>query len=164
MQHDVRGECNGGDTAVDGICGSLEAFFRMNRFLRTLVVVVSLVGATVLAGCASTRSGAVHPSGDDSFVLISAGQLIVPRGPRPWIWYLVDRDTRTCWLRIGESINPLDCCALTRVAEARETVHWVTPESCEHAPDTPAVEDSGERDSEGDERGLHGEDEIFGGN
>jgi hypothetical protein len=89
--------------------------------IRCLVLPFALALSTS-GGCSPTR-GTVRTGGSDPLVVIEAGLARVHGGGFE-VRYLIDRSTRTCWLVMGDSVAPLDCCALRRVEAARAHLDW----------------------------------------
>jgi hypothetical protein len=86
------------------------------------LLAVALAASVASLACVPTR-GTVRAGREDPLVMIEAG-LARFQGGGWFVRYLVDKSTRTCWLVMGSSVAPLDCCALTRVKEARSHVSW----------------------------------------
>jgi hypothetical protein len=86
------------------------------------LLAVALAASVASLACVPPR-GTVRAGREDPLVIIAAG-LTHFHGMDLPVSYLVDKSTRTCWLVISSSVAPLDCCALTRVKEARSHVSW----------------------------------------
>jgi len=99
------------------------------KLLSSLVLVSSL-----LAGCVTSTPGVVRTAHDNPMVTIGAGEATVSGLGQAWrVWYVIDRATETCWMKLGDSAGQMSCCDLRRVAAAREYLTWVNAASCQPA-------------------------------
>ena len=89
-----------------------------------------VLGALLTASaCVTSAPGSTQTRASNPLVTIGAGQAEIG-GARYWhVWYVIDRRTRTCWMKLGDAGAQLDCCALHRVTEAQPYLTWA------HCPD-----------------------------
>lgn len=90
-----------------------------------MFVRAAIVGMLLLASaCFASKLGEVQSSKDNPFVTIAAGEIDYgPGSGNVRLWYLIDRQTQTCWLTPGGP-TPIDCCAVHRVSQARQYITW----------------------------------------
>lgn len=92
-----------------------------------------LISSLLLAGAGCRMHmdpGRVATSDQNPFVMIEAGNVEFGGG-RWYTRYVVDQATQTCWLMIGASSNPIDCCRVARAADsARPYISWLDATSC----------------------------------
>lgn len=109
----------------------------MTRIGATLLV--AALGVSLDAGCAtSVQHGRVlEGSAEDPFVTVEAGNVQLRSG-RFFARYAVDRATHTCWLIVGTSLAPMECCAARRASALREVITWESDASCGPTPEPTA--------------------------
>lgn len=93
--------------------------------------------ALFAVGCVSSTHGRTldgHP--DSPFVAVEAGTIRLSMGHYTSA-YIVDRATRTCWIRLYESHLPLRCCDARRVPALAEVITWESDATCAAAPSPP---------------------------
>ncbi len=95
--------------------------------MRTLLV--SVVSMLTLAGCATSTPGVVRTKPDSPLVTIEAGE-VDTKDVTYVAWYVVDRATETCWLKLHDSGAAMDCCKLRRVEQAKPFIHWENDDTC----------------------------------
>lgn len=93
--------------------------------------VISALAGMLVTACfqKSMTPGEVRIAEDDPIVMIEAGNMEFKYGTL-FVRYVVDRATRTCWIRIGGSNDRLRCCELARVEAARQYITWPVAENC----------------------------------
>ena len=82
------------------------------------------------AACVSSTPGVVRTDTRNPLVSIGAGEVDVGGGSYWRAWYVIDRATQTCWLKLGDSGAALDCCALRKVPAAAPYIQWQDDVSC----------------------------------
>ncbi len=94
-------------------------------------LLISALAGALLTACLqrSMTPGEVRIAENDPIVMIEAGNMEFDGG-KLFVRYLIDRSTRTCWVKVGGSHERLRCCELARVPAARQYITWATPESC----------------------------------
>jgi hypothetical protein len=106
-------------------------------------LVLAAVLASLATACISSSPGVVRASNDNPLVTIGAGEAVISAGGDAWrVWYVIDRATETCWMKLGDAGDQMDCCDLRKVAAAREHIGWETDATCAPAtlmPAAPAV-------------------------
>ena len=109
---------------------------------RPLALATAAVAVVLASGCFRTsvqHGRELRGYDDDPFVTVEAGNVQFRMG-RYYARYTVDRATHTCWLVVGGSLAPMDCCASRRVPALREVITWESDASCSRpAAPTPAV-------------------------
>lgn len=95
-----------------------------------LVALSVALAALTQWGCNPPSRETVRAGTSDPLVVIAAG-LANFGGGHPafggghaYVRYLIDQSTQTCWLILGDSVAPMDCCALWRVKAARPHLRW----------------------------------------
>jgi hypothetical protein len=90
---------------------------------RAIVLVVLLIASVA---CISSTPGGTRTSADNPLVTIGAGRAEVGPANYYYVWYVIDKRTQTCWMKLGDAGAQLDCCALRRVSEAQPYITWAT--------------------------------------
>jgi hypothetical protein len=86
----------------------------------------------LLTACVNSSTDFVAKDYDSKVVTIGAGTAVVSTDEESgWrLWYIIEPGTRTCWLKIGDSVGALDCCQLWLVERARRHISWLTASEC----------------------------------
>ena len=93
-------------------------------FTRAVVLAPLL---TAFAACIpSSTPGVTRATADNPLVTIGAGAANVGAPSGLLVWYVIDKQTQTCWMTLGQALAQLDCCALRRVSEARPYITWTS--------------------------------------
>lgn len=79
---------------------------------------------TASAACVTSTPGLTRATADNPLVSIGAGKIEVGVGSFWHVWYVIDKRTQTCWMKLGDAGAQLDCCALRRVSEAQPYITW----------------------------------------
>jgi hypothetical protein len=90
-------------------------------FMRDVVLGILL---TASAACVTSTPGVTRTSSDNPLVTIGAGGAEIGGGTFWRVWYVIDKRTQTCWMKLGDAGAQLDCCALRRVSEAQPYITW----------------------------------------
>jgi hypothetical protein len=96
--------------------------------------ILSLATLMLCSGCYSSLPGVVHASDDNPIAVVGAGEIDIGSGAHYYARYLVDRRAGVCWFFAGDSVAPMDCCALQRVGEARPFLNWMDRNACPTSP------------------------------
>jgi hypothetical protein len=78
------------------------------------------------AACVSSTPGVTRTSTENPLVTIGAGYAEIGIGAAWRAWYVIDKRTQTCWMKLGDAGAQLDCCALHRVREAQPYITWTS--------------------------------------
>jgi hypothetical protein len=98
----------------------------MNRPLVSLTASIALL----LSACITSTPGVVRTSTDNPLVSIGAGKIEVGPTAGWFVWYVIDKRTETCWMKLGDSAGAMDCCALRKVPEAVPVITWESDATC----------------------------------
>jgi hypothetical protein len=89
---------------------------------------------TTAAACITSMPGETRTTAESSLVTIGAGRAEIGGGYYR-VWYLIDKQTQTCWMKLGDAGGQLDCCALRRVSEAQPYITWTScPDDVQRSP------------------------------
>jgi hypothetical protein len=91
----------------------------------------SLLAAS-LFGCATVAPpGHVNATADNPIVSVRAGLADFQNSTYGRnVYYLIDRNTETCWFSTTDAVAPMDCCAVRKVPQAASIVTWATDATC----------------------------------
>ena len=98
--------------------------------------VTCLTAVLLLSGCPeypSSRPGVVQTSEGNPLASVGAGQVEIG-GNAFFARYVIDSRAHLCWFNVGDSVAPVDCCALQRVEEARPFLKWLDASACPSSP------------------------------
>ena len=94
---------------------------------------------TASAACVRSAPGTTRATDDNPLVTIGAGHAEVGPGTYWHVWYVIDKRTQTCWMKLGDAGAQLDCCALRRVSEAQPYITWTRcPDDAPRSAGTPS--------------------------
>jgi hypothetical protein len=94
-------------------------------------LVLAALVASLATACISSSPGVVRASEDNPLVTIGAGEAVISAGGDAWrAWYVIDRASETCWMKLGDAGAQMDCCDLRKVPAAREHIAWETDATC----------------------------------
>ena len=102
---------------------------------------VVLGALLTVSACVTSAPGSTQTRASNPLVTIGAGQAEIGGGSFWHVFYVIDKRTQTCWMKLGDTGGQLDCCALRRVTEAQPYITWT---SCpDDAPRSPAITPGG---------------------
>jgi hypothetical protein len=101
-------------------------------FARAVVLGALLTGS---AACVTSTPGLARTRANNPLVTIGAGYAEIGGGSYWRVWYVIDKRTQTCWMKLGDAGAQLDCCALRRVSEAQPYIAWAScPDEAQRSP------------------------------
>jgi hypothetical protein len=92
---------------------------------------VASPGYTGLIGNEKSTPGERISAPNNHIVSIGAGKVEIGTTSYWRAWYLIDRGTHTCWMKVGESLGAMDCCALMGIKGAITHLTWLTGGACD---------------------------------
>ncbi|MCP4677269.1 MAG: hypothetical protein GY854_17495 [Deltaproteobacteria bacterium] len=67
---------------------------------------------------------------ENPIITIGAGYVEVGTKSYWNAWYLIDRRTKLCWMKVGASLCEMDCCSLMNIDVGKQYLKWLTSEKC----------------------------------
>ena len=77
-----------------------------------------------------SKIGSVNYYRNSYLVSIGAGYVKIGKVSYWHAWYIIDLETRTCWFKVGTTLNNIDCCKLRGVKNAEPHLKFLTPQQC----------------------------------
>jgi hypothetical protein len=104
------------------------------NLMKKLLLIFLFFLTSAAVGCGNLQPGSVQSARDTPIVTITAGKVFIPGPGYLLAAYLIDTQTRSCWIRIGEQLGALDCGNLMGVPGAAKYLTWFAAPPSSGAP------------------------------
>jgi len=92
--------------------------------MKKLLLIFLFFLTPAVMGCGNLQPGSVQSARDTPIVTITTGKVFIPGPGYLLAAYLIDTQTRSCWIRIGEQLGALDCANMMGVPGAAKYLTW----------------------------------------